>query len=667
MLPAHFCFTMNAFLPRIIATAGHIDHGKSTLVEALTGTNPDRLPEEIKRGLTIEPGFAHLSLPDPQHPGGGWHAGVVDVPGHADYVRNMVCGLSHVDAALLTVAADDGWMPQTEEHFEILLYLHIHRGVVVLTKSDLLTDRAAAEAELRARLAGTPWAAAPIVPVCAISGEGLDELRTALAEVLRVSPPPADTGKPRLHVDRAFSPRGAGTVVTGTLTGGTLTAGAEVTVQPGGQAGRIRGLQNHGRNVETAHPGMRTAARLGGVEVGKEGDGAGTGVRRGHTITTLSGGLRHGVLHAALTRLARRADAPALRHGSRVWLHCGTASHEARVYLAGQRELLPGAAAIAEFRARTPVCVFAGDRFLVRDWSRRHTLAGGLVLEPHARARAWRHPAWRHALQQRADHPEDAGIWVAGLLERDGWLNRAGLLEASHFSADTIAAAVEALPLTKACGTWLLSSGRWRQLLETAGAAVAKYHEQHPADPGLKLQTLRNILEPQLPDAVLAEHVISGLCGAGFVREQDHLRAATFRPETSPAQRAAMDAIRQALAADPLSPPGLGTIAATPAEREALQLLVAAGEVTRLNAETALLTTAVRELRQRIILHLRRFGRDTVAGLRDAVGSSRRILVPFCELLDRENVTRRSGDWRTLHARYASDPESPGPGGTGPA
>ena len=246
----------------IVATAGHVDHGKSALVRALTGTDPDRLPEEKARGITIDLGFAHFSLPDPGRAGGMFQLGVVDVPGHEDFVKNMVAGVGSVDVALFVVAADDGWMPQTEEHLQILTYLGVTRAVVALTKIDLADDEAAVLQRVREPLRGTAFADAPAVPVSVRSGRGLEALREALAGVLAAAPPPRDAGKPRLPVDRVFSLRGIGTVVTGTLTGGTLRPDQPVVLQPSGRTAHVRTVQSHGRGVEAAVPGTRAALNL---------------------------------------------------------------------------------------------------------------------------------------------------------------------------------------------------------------------------------------------------------------------------------------------------------------------------------------------------------------------------------------------------------------------
>src|SRR6266480_2510009 len=259
----------------ILATAGHVDHGKSALVRALTDTNPDRLPEEKLRGITIELGFAQLEL---QMPGALLSVGIVDVPGHEDFVKNMVAGVGSIDLALLVVAADDGWMPQTEEHVQILNYLRVQRGVVALTKSDLGGIDIVAE-QIREKLRDTPFVRASIVPTSVRTGEGIENLKDALATELATAEPQPDICKPRLFVDRAFTLRGIGTVVTGTLSGGSIRRSQDVFVQPGNVSARVRSIQNHGRDVEIAQPGMRTAINLPDFSIGEN------GIQRGDIIT----------------------------------------------------------------------------------------------------------------------------------------------------------------------------------------------------------------------------------------------------------------------------------------------------------------------------------------------------------------------------------------------
>ena len=317
MLPAqHF----------ILATAGHVDHGKSALVEALTGIDPDRLPEEKARGITIDLGFAHLELLSTLNPQPSTiHLGIVDVPGHEDFVKNMVAGVGSIDLALFVVAADDGCMPQSEEHLQILSYLNVRRAVVALTKIDLAVDEKAVTAQLREQLAASPFAQAPIVPTSVVSGRGLDELKTTLARVLSQTPLPRDIGKPRLPVDRVFTLRGIGTVVTGTLTGGTLRRGQTVVIQPSGMTTRIRSLQNHNRDAEISGPGTRTALNLPDVE----GSPTAAGIRRGDAITLPELGGPVNALDVTLEKSARligsnAAAARPLKDGSLVRVHHGS-------------------------------------------------------------------------------------------------------------------------------------------------------------------------------------------------------------------------------------------------------------------------------------------------------------------------------------------------------
>src|SRR5438309_167452 len=262
----------------IMATAGHVDHGKSALVKALTGIDPDRLPEEKTRGITIDLGFAHLALPSTiSNQPSAFHLGIIDVPGHEDFVKNMVAGVGSIDLALFVVAADDGWMPQTEEHLQILSYLGVSRAVVALTKIDLVESEERIAARLREKLANSPFAEAPIVPTSVLNARGLDELKATLVRLLSDTPPPRDIGKPRLPVDRVFTLRGIGTVVTGTLTGGTLRRGQTVVLQPAGGTTRIRSLQNHNHDVEASGAGTRTALNLPDLDTAS--------VRRGDVVT----------------------------------------------------------------------------------------------------------------------------------------------------------------------------------------------------------------------------------------------------------------------------------------------------------------------------------------------------------------------------------------------
>ncbi len=632
----------------IVATAGHVDHGKSALVRALTGTDPDRLPEEKARGITIDLGFAHLALP-------GLDLGLVDVPGHEDFIKNMVAGVGSVDLALFVVAADDGWMPQTEEHLQILAYLGVDRAVVALTKSDLTPAPGLAADEVRARLRGTPFECAPIVPTSTLTGQGFDELRTALAAVLAAAPPPRDTGKPRLPVDRVFTLRGVGTVVTGTLTGGALARGAAVVALPSGRTGHLRSVQSHGRELEVAICGTRAAFNV--PEFAATGDGA---VARGEVLTLACTGTPSPVFDVSLTRCDRapvgaRAAAP-LRDGTHVRVHHGSGHCLARVRLLEGKSLPPGASGIAQLRCDAPVFAFAGDRFVLRDGAGRATLAGATVLDPDGNARRFRGPGQRRFLQRRASaDARDAAAYIAAVLARDRVAAVDTLLLKSPFSAAEIAAAVAslvaagtaALPTTglTADGAW------WKTLRQRAADLIDAWHRAHPEQIGMGLDRLRASLGRELPLPALLDALVAALGQHGpFVQAGNAVRRASHRPVLPAVLQAAGERIRAVLAARPLEPPSVKELTPDPAARQALRFLRDTGEIVELGPELVLAAESFQRMRAAVVRYLRSEGSATASDLRLMLGTTRRIIIPVLEQLDREGVTRREGDRRTLRA-----------------
>ncbi len=414
----------------ILATAGHVDHGKTALIKALTGTDTDRLPEEKARGITIDLGFAHLALP-------GLSIGVIDVPGHEDFVRNMIAGIGSIDLALLVVAADDGWMPQTEEHLQILHYLGVRHGVVAITKCDL-GDPARVDADVRQRLYGTSLGEIPIVQTSSRTASGLDDLKKAVAQVCAAIPPAQDIGKPRLFVDRVFTVRGTGTVVTGTLTGGQLARGDTVTLQPQNLPARIRAIQSHNQPLEVARPAMRTALNLPDLRPEE--------IPRGSVLTNASRAEASRTIDVLLERSERTVfPSRSLKSNSVVQFHYGSARFAARIILLDGRELLPGDRAIARLRFAGPVFVFVGDRFVIRDSSGRQTVAGGVVLNAGAERTRFRSQVERAFLQERAKAPNDILVLLRTQLARDRVSQRASLLLQSNFSAEEIEAAISRL------------------------------------------------------------------------------------------------------------------------------------------------------------------------------------------------------------------------------
>ena len=622
----------------IVATAGHVDHGKSALVHTLTGTDPDRLPEEKARGITIDLGFAHLALPAPAPSADVLRLGIVDVPGHEDFVKNMVAGVGSVDAALFVVAADDGWMPQTEEHLQILTYLGVRRAVVALTKIDLAPSPSAVVENVRAALRDSPFENAPVVPTSTVTGEGFEALQNALARVLGDAPPPRDVGKPRLPIDRVFALRGIGTVVTGTLTGGKLARDAAVITQPSGRVGHIRTLQNHGRDVEAALPGTRTALNL------PEFDAIGG---RGEVVTLAELGSPTGTLDVQLTRTERTPRARPLKDGTHVRVYHGSGAWTARVRLLDRGSLLPGGTAAARLIFESPIFAFTGDRLIVRDGAERATLAGGVVLDPDPGRRPLRRASQRRFLERRAAAvPADPAEAVAAWLERDGAIHRAELLRKSSFSAAEIAAATgDAVQ----AGEFVADVRWWQTLRQRAAQLIEARHRTHPEQVGLPLSQLRADTARGLPDPGLFDALVADLLAKGeFIRAGASIRRASHHPALPPNLRAAGGRLRAALAAKPFEPPSRKELAPDAVSRQALRFLFDTGEALELGEDIVLLEENYRRMKTIIARTLRATGAATASDLRQVLGTTRRVLIPVLEGLDREGFTRREGDRRTL-------------------
>jgi len=633
----------------IMATAGHVDHGKSALVKALTGIDPDRLPEEKARGITIDLGFAHLELRATidERPA-AFHLGIIDVPGHEDFVKNMVAGVGSIDLALFVVAADDGWMPQTEEHLQILSYLGVTRAVVVLTKIDLVENEETIKARLRENLASSPFAGAPIVPTSVLDGRGLEELKTTLVRVLGDTPPPREISKPRLPVDRVFTLRGIGTVVTGTLTGGSLHRSQAVVLQPSGRTTRIRAMQNHKRDVDLSRPGTRTALNLPDVDA--------DAVQRGEVVTLAELGAASNTLDVLLEKSGRLAEtlygaARPLKDGARVRVHLGSANAPARVHLLDRGPLQPGGRAVAQIRCETPLFAFAGDRFIVRDWPEQATLAGGVVLDPDGSPRGFRLEASRKYLEQSARNPGEILALVGPQLARDGAARRGTLLLKSGFSPAEIASALERLAEEQTAvvlGDLAVDAVLWRKIRQRATEAIDMEHRAHPERPGLPLSELRKALEKQTPFTEVFDALVADLCAKEFSQAGVAIRRATHRPALPPHLEAVGAKVRGALAAKPLEPPSRKELAPDALAQQALRFLLQTGEAIELSEDVACSADGYARAVEIVKTYLNNRGSATAGELRQALGTSRRIVIPLLERLDKDGVTRREGDKRSL-------------------
>jgi selenocysteine-specific elongation factor len=616
----------------ILATAGHVDHGKTALVKALTGVQTDRLPEEKKRGITIDLGFAHLALP-------GFSLGVIDVPGHEDFIRNMIAGIGSIDLALLVVAADDGWMAQTEEHLQILDYLAVAHGVVAITKSDL-SDAKKVSAVVREQLKGSSLGNAPIVPTSVKNGNGLDLLSHELVRVCAAISPLREIGKARLFVDRAFTIRGSGTVVTGTLSGGQLSRGETVALQPQNLRARIRTLQSHNQSQEIAVPGTRTALNLPDLQPNE--------IPRGSVLTTMDLAESSRTLDVLLMRSPRSASPP-LKNLSAVQLHYGSVRQLARVTLVDRRELAAGEQTIARLRLAEPVFAFLGDRFILRDSSARRTIAGGVILDADAEGTKFRSSSQRDFLKARAAAPNDLQVLLRSQLQRDRIAPKIELLLKSNFSAGEIEAALQELIRGGdfvECDAFVVASAWWRALVARATKAIDAAHTTRPNEIGADLSALRAGFAPN--DAPLFESLLRHLSENGFERVGKSVRRRTHRPSLPRELQSVGSTIRAALLARRFDPPSRKELAPTAQAQEALRFLCDTGEVLRLSDDVVLSASAFAEMKERVTANLRARGAASTSELRQMLGTTRRILVPLLEHFDRIGLTNRQGDRRSL-------------------
>jgi len=607
----------------VVGTAGHIDHGKSTLITAMTGIDPDRLAEEKRRGMTIDLGFAHMSLPS------GREIGIVDVPGHARFIRNMLAGAHGLDAVLLVVAADEGIMPQTREHLEIVDLLDVRRGLVVLTKVDLVQADwlELVKAEVTAALERTSLEGAPMLGVSSVTGEGMSELLAALDRLLDAAESRPDIARPRLPIDRVFTMSGFGTVVTGTLIDGSLSVGDELEVVPSGRMVRVRGLQRHNRKADTVEPGNRVAANLIGVEK--------TELSRGDVLSRPRTILPTRRIDATV-RVLVTAPQP-LRHGADVLLHTGTVDAGCRVIMLEGDEVPPGGQGFVQLYLDRPIAAAAGDRFVLRVPSPSMTVAGGRFIDvaPHKHAR--HDSAVRDSLLRRT---------AGDVLQEELRKYPRGVTVSALLKA-TLAENTEIDPLkAKRLGDWLFSEEVWAAVVTRATRELDAYHQAHPLRPGMAREELRNRLGVQ---AASYPSVVRGLVDEGRVVDRDGwLASPAHRVELETADGPAAELLRL-IALEPFTPPSLPeAMQKSGATSEMLRALAQRGDLVKVSDEVAFsrdaYAAAIELVREIVVAQ----GSVTVAQLRDRMGASRRPVLALLEHLDAQRVTRRVGDARTL-------------------
>ena len=631
-------------MPYVIGTAGHIDHGKTRLIKALTGQDTDRLKEEKERGISIDLGFAHLELPN------GGQAGIVDVPGHERFIRNMLAGAHGMDLVLFTVAADDGVMPQTEEHLDILHLLGVRLAIFIITKTDLVepSQIKEVEEEITILTAGTSLEGSPILPVSATTGEGLEDLRQEISQMLQGGKKTAPPGYFRLPVDRAFVLQGHGMVVTGTAVSGEVKPGDRVRSLPGGEIFRVRSLQVHNQPVERAGWGQRIALNLSGQEK--------TSITRGDVIC-----------HEKMTTVSDRFDAllevrPAAAKGvknhQRVRIHLGTAERLGKLILLGEKEKVgPKETAVCQVTVTEPLFTARRDRFIVRDETGQRTLGGGMVIHPWAGRHKRKEPDLLenlHALQG-----EDASLLTEGFINGsdDFALPIAPLYQFLNLTEEETRTLLDRLPGVRALSAEgepvYTTEKKWRSFKETLLGFLKNFHASHPLAPGMDMEEARAKLRGRVSPR-LFRHLVDLLATERTItREENLLHLPDHRVHLHGDEKTLMEKIQSLLGENPLAPPDLKQIetalGATRAKlTEVIRVMEREKRVARVATDLYFLKDRVDKVKGVLYSYLKEHDEITAAAFRDLLGSSRKYTIALLEYFDREGVTLRIGDSRRL-------------------
>ena len=605
----------------VVGTAGHVDHGKSTLIQALTGIDPDRLREEKTRGMTIELGFAWLELPS------GVEVSIVDVPGHERFIKNMLMGAGGVDVALLIVAADEGVMPQTREHVAILDLLGIETGIIVMTKKDLVDQDwlDLVTLDVQESLEGTSLANAQVVAVSAENGDGLDDLRAALDQLIAELPAHENTGNPRLPVDRSFTITGFGAVVTGTLADGSLKTGQEVEVLPSRRRARIRSLQVHEESQEQVGPGTRLAVNLSGIDH--------SDIQRGDLVTSVDW-LEPSTAFDATFRVIPDAPRP-VKHNHKITLFAGT-----REVLEGD-QIAAGSTGWVQIRTQEKVPIVRGDSFVVRDTE--NTLGGGQVLVPNAPRRKRNEPETISSLETIASgSSEDVTFNALAGIEPATYAQLSSATGSSNADIESAVSALESEGRVQRLGDdseHVVSTSGWQKIVDTASTTLSRFHKTYPLRQGMPLQDFRGQLKLKtaafgaVAHSLQAEDVVS--------TNEATVRIPAHNPTLSNAQESEASEYLSLIASDRFSPSTERTI-----DIEILQYLSERGDVVRISGDIVYPTDAYAEMESKIIESGSGDTEITITSVREIFGTSRKYTLAVLEYMDSKGLTRRVGDTR---------------------
>jgi selenocysteine-specific elongation factor len=629
----------------ILGTAGHIDHGKTSLIKAMTGIDTDRLKEEKERGITIELGFASLDLP------GGQHLGIVDVPGHEKFIKNMVAGITGIDIVVMIIAADEGVMPQTREHMEICTLLGVRHGLVAMTKIDLVDEEwmELALEDIRDFSQGTFLENSPVLPVSSASGQGIPELIEALDEIAREIPPRPPSSLFRLPIDRVFTMKGFGTVITGTLVSGKVTVGDTIMIYPSGITSKVRGIQVHNQSADSAEAGMRTAVNFQGLDK--------TAVQRGEVLSSPDALLSSYMADLSFHYLA--SNKKPFKNRTLVRLHTGTSEVLGHLVLLEQEELPPGQTAVVQIRLDTPVAIVKDDRFVIRSYSPIRTIGGGQVLNPTPQKHKRLKPDIIRGLQHLTD--EDPESIIIYHIQQAGYsgVSFSHLKIMSNLGGKQLDTILQHLLSRK---TALLADKENRiyihqttfdTLQQKSAEYLAKYHETNPLKAGMPKEELRSKF-PRLSNSKLFNLVINQMIkNKQIVQEENTVRLVSHRVSLGQDQADVRQKILKMYQEGGLQPPYFREVAkqldADPKRtKEVLMLLVEEGQIIKTKEDLYFHAKAVEKLKSRLVDFLKTHGEITTPQFKEMTGASRKYVIPLIEYFDSKNVTLRVGDSRKL-------------------
>lgn len=620
----------------VIGTAGHIDHGKTALIYALTSIDTDRLPEEKERGMTIDLGFAWMKLPS------GEKIGIVDVPGHENFIKNMIAGATGIDAVILVIDANEGWMPQTEEHFQIIDLLNIKYGIIALTKVDLVDQNRLklVEKEIQERLKNTNFFNAPLIKVSAVKNIGIEQIKSAIQNLIAKIKPKRDIGKPRISIDRVFKVKGSGTVITGTLIGGTIHTGMEVTIFPSYRKTRIRNLQSYKEKVESAFPGSRVALNLVGIEKSE--------LHRGDIVFGTKQ-IRASKNIDVQIRLLPQVKKYSLINRSEVFFFSGTKEILAKVILDEKKYLQDGETGFGQLRFKESIATYLGDRFILRIPSPSKTIGGGLIIDPLAPKHNLKDKDIINFLQTRIKL--DLRELILTELNKIIFIEKDNLLANSNYADPEIREMVELLikeGKIMATNSWLIEKNYWEEQIKIFMNQLNHEYELFPLQTGFPLNKFQSYFYYLKPE--IFNHLIEVLTNTKNIgSEKGIIFLPSSKPKISPEQKILISKILKIIKDNPLNPPDEKKLNSQIAgSKEIIDFLIQEGEIIKLDEGILLENKNYDMMKNKLIDFLKINGSISISQVRTLLGISRKYIIPLLNKMDQEKITQRKENNRIL-------------------